>query len=302
MKTISKPQSLFVVLFVYAAALLAGWGAFHVLPVSREWGFLCADAAATIVVWAFGLLFKNASMYDPYWSVAPLVLFVCFLWDATHFDAADALYIVVFAFWGIRLTVNWVIGWQGMHHQDWRYSMLHEQNTKLWPLTNFFGINMMPTLIVFINLLPAYYSAQSMEGLSLLSIFGALICILAVLLQIISDGQMRRFRLDPKNKGANMEAGLWKYSRHPNYLGEVSFWWGVYIIMLGQRPQMWWAVYAPVLMTMLFVFISVPMMEKRLLSSRPGYADYLKKTSMLLILPVKKSGLTEESNPDSVSL
>ena len=302
MNTISKPLSLFIVLFVYVAAFLAGFAVFRLLPVTPAWGFLCADAAATIVVWVFGLLFNNASMYDPYWSVAPPVMFVCFLTEVTAFDAADVLYLAVFAFWGIRLTLNWVIGWQGMHHQDWRYTMLYEQNKKLWPMTNFFGINMMPTLIVFINLLPSFYSAQSSNRLSVLSVIGALICIIAALLQIVSDGQMRRFRLDPANKGANMESGLWRLSRHPNYLGEVSFWWGVYIIMLGQRPDMWWAVYAPVLMTLLFIFISIPMMEKRLLLTRSGYTLYQKQTSMLLLLPTKKSGLAEESNPDSVSL
>ena len=302
MKTISKPMSLFIVLFVYAAAFLAGWAVFRLLPITPLWGFLCADAAATIVVWAFGLLFKNASMYDPYWSVAPLVLLLFFLNQSQAFDAADILYIIVFAFWGVRLTLNWIVGWQGMHHQDWRYTMLHHQNKALWPVTNFFGINMMPTLIVFINLLPAYYSAQSSDKLSILSVIGTLLCMVAAVLQIVSDGQMRRFRLNPDNKGANMESGIWKYSRHPNYLGEVSFWWGVYIIMLGQRPNMWWVVYAPVLMTLLFVYISIPMMEKKLLSSRPGYATYKTKTSMLLLMPTKKSGIPEEQNPDSVSL
>lgn len=302
MKTISKPLSLIIVLVVYVIAFFIGLLVFRTLPVSPVWGLLYADAAATIIVWAFGLIFRNASMYDPYWSVAPLVLFICFASGSNAFDMADVLYIAVFSFWGIRLTLNWIIGWRGMHQQDWRYTMLHEQNKRLWPLTNFFGINMMPTLIVFINMLPAYYSAQSSDSLSVLSVAGALVCLLATLLQIVSDRQMRRFRLNPDNAGMNMESGLWKYSRHPNYLGEVAFWWGVYIIMLGQRPDMWWAVYAPVLMTLLFVFISIPMMEKHLVSTRPGYTAYQKQTSMLLILPVKKSGLIEETKPDSAVL
>lgn len=302
MKIISKPMSLLIVLFVYTAAFMTGWAVFRILPNASVWSFLWADIAATIVVWFFGLLFNNASMYDPYWSVSPPILFVFFLTEAGALDAADMLYIVVLAFWGIRLTLNWAVGWQGMQHQDWRYTMLHEQNKKLWPITNFFGINMMPTLIVFINLLPAYYSSQTQNSLSLLSVLGAFVCLLAILLQVVSDSQMRLFRMNPENNGTNMESGLWRYSRHPNYLGEVSFWWGVYIIMLGQHPQMWWSVYAPILMTLLFLCISIPMMEKRLLRSKPGYAAYQQQTSILLLLPPKKSGMQEESNPGSFSL
>ncbi len=294
MKKMSKLLALAIVLIVYIAAFFAGVLVYRLLPIDPVWGYLCADAAATIVVWAFGLLYKNASMYDPYWSVAPLVLFICFVAEAGMFDAADALYIFVFAFWGVRLTLNWIIGWSGMQHQDWRYTMLREQNKELWPLTNFFGINMMPTLFVFINMMPAYYSAQSMDRLSLITAIGAAICIMAAVLQIVSDGQMRRFRLNPQNKGRNMESGLWRYSRHPNYLGEVSFWWGVYIMMLGQRPAFWWTIFAPVLMTLLFIFVSVPMMEKRLLATRSGYAAYKKDTSMLLLWPRKKAYVFEE--------
>jgi steroid 5-alpha reductase family enzyme len=287
MKKMSKPLSLLVVFAVYLAAFFAGMLVYHLLLAPPIWAYLCADAAATVVVWAFGLIFKNASMYDPYWSVAPLVLFVCFALDFRAFDIADALYIAVFAFWGARLTLNWVIGWQGMHHQDWRYTMLRDQNPALWPLTNFFGINMMPTLIVFINLLPAYYSAQNSGQFSALTAVGAAVCLFAAILQIVSDGQMRLFRQNATNRGRNMTTGLWKFSRHPNYLGEVSFWWGIFIMMLGQTPAMWWTIFAPVLMTLLFAFISIPMMEKRLLATKPGYITYKKATSMLLLLPPK---------------
>jgi len=289
MKNMPKPLSLLVVLIVYVVAFLAGLVMFWLLPLPPVWRFLCADVVATVVVWASGLVFSNSSMYDPYWSVAPPVLYVCFLLNARVFDAADALFIAVLLFWGVRLTLNWIIGWEGMHHQDWRYTMLHDNNPALWPLTNFFGINMMPTLVVFAALLPAYYCAQSAGKLSALTIVGAAVCIIAAVLQIVSDGQMRRFRRDPANKGRHITNGLWKYSRHPNYLGEVSFWWGIYIMMLGQRPDMWWLIFGPVLMTLLFVFISIPMMEKRLLTTRPGYADYKKATSMLLLLPPRRA-------------
>ena len=296
----SKPISLVVVLLVYIIAALGGIAVFRLTPFDPVWAFLCADAAATVIVWAFGLIFKNASLYDPYWSVAPPILFAFFLSQSQIFDAAGALYIAVLAFWGVRLTLNWIVGWNGLQQQDWRYTMLRQKNKALWPLTNFFGINMMPTLIVFVNMLPAYYSTLTLANLGFLTVVGALICIGAVVVQVVSDRQMRLFRNDPANKNLNMESGLWRFSRHPNYLGEVSFWWGIYIMMLGQIPSHWWMIISPILMTLLFVFISIPMMEKRLLATKKGYADYQKSTSMLLPMP-RKSVLFDECDSKSDS-
>lgn len=282
----SKGLSLFIVLLTYVTAFFVGLFVFHVLPFSTIVRYLCADAAATVIVWIFGLVFKNASLYDPYWSVAPPVLYLCFILDKGFADAADFVILGVLLIWGVRLTLNWIIGWRGLVHQDWRYTMLKKKNPKIWHLTNFFGINMMPTLIVFANMVPAYFSATVSKTIGVLTVLGAIVCLLAVLFQIISDNQMRRFRLSEQS--GHIDSGLWKYSRHPNYLGEVMLWWGVYIMMLGAAPHYWWAVVAPVLMTLLFVFISIPMMEERLMATKQGYEDYRKVTSMLLLWPPKK--------------
>jgi steroid 5-alpha reductase family enzyme len=225
------------------------------------------------------------------------VLFICFLTDAGRFDAVDMLYIAVFTIWGVRLTLNWAIGWRGMAHQDWRYTMLHDKNPKVWFFTNFFGINMLPTVFVFVNMLPAYFCAYHGGGsLSVLSVLGFAVCLFAVMLQIVSDGQMRRFKHDTANSGRSIQSGLWKYSRHPNYLGEVSLWWGVWLIQAGTRPELWWSAVAPILMTLLFVLISIPMMENKLSETKKDYEAYQQRTSMLLLLPPRPiAAETDES-------
>ncbi len=287
MYKLSKTFSLLIVLAVYAAAFFAGLLVFGAINGYSIWRYLYADVVATAVVWGAGLVFSNSSLYDPYWSVAPPVLFACFLLEKGFADAADVLLLCVLLIWGVRLTANWIIGWRGMEHQDWRYTMLKEKNKKLWHATNFFGINMMPTLIVFANMVPAYIAANAQKGISWLTLAGAAVCISAVFLQIFSDRQMRIFRTNAEYKGKHIESGLWKYSRHPNYLGEVSFWWGIFIMQLGAAPQYWWTIAAPVLMTLLFVFISIPMMEKRLSDTKKGYDAYKKTTSILLFWPRK---------------
>ena len=288
MKKLSKGISLLIVLLVYAAAFFAGLLVYRLLT-DPLLAFFLADIAATLFVWLLGLFFRNASMYDPYWSVAPPVLFVCFAAVSGYFGAAGAVYMAVFLIWGVRLTRNWVIGWRGMAHQDWRYTMLHEQCPPLWFLTNLFGINLVPTFFVFAALVPAYMVTLQPVAVTAVTLIGAAVSLAAVALQIVSDAQLRRYRQLAENAGKSIDTGLWKYSRHPNYLGEVSFWWGVWIIQFSVLPQLWWTIAGPVLMTLMFLFISIPMMEKRLLASRADYADYRRRTSALLLLPPRKT-------------
>lgn len=292
MSKMSKKMSLLIVLAVYIAAFFIGLLVLSLMlaqPISRLASYFIADVAATIFVWLTGLCFKNASVYDPYWSIAPIVLTIVFifkLYPIYTIGTMGILYLIIFTLWGVRLTLNWIIGWHGFRQQDWRYTMLKKKLPKLWPVTNFFGINLMPTIIVFINMIPVYYSIRSYP-VNVLTIIGVLICLSAILVQSVSDSQMRKFKAVPTNTGMNMESGLWRYSRHPNYLGEVAFWWGIWLMQISVLPNVWWTVFAPILMTMLFVFISIPMMEKRLKQTKLGYSDYINTTSMLLLLPKK---------------
>lgn len=291
MKKLPKGVSLLVVLIVYVAAFFVGRMVYRLISPPLL-AFLLADVAATLAVWFFGLIFGNASLYDPYWSVAPPVLLICFAAAAGRFDTAGVVYLAVFIVWGVRLTLNWAMGWRGMAHQDWRYTMLHDKRPSLWFCTNLFGINLFPTLIVFACIIPVYLVTLQPVAVTAVTFIGAAVCLAAAALQTVSDAQLRRFRQRAENAGKSIGTGLWKSSRHPNYLGEVTFWWGIWLIQLSVLPQYWWSVAAPLLMTLMFMFISIPMMEKRLLASRTDYADYRRRTSALFLLPSQK---TEDS-------
>lgn len=283
----NRTASFLIVLSVYivagAAAFLVYWlsSGLHLLIAT-----LLADIAATIVVWLSGIIFRNSSVYDPYWSVAPIFIIVFWiLVENTSISVTDILFIIAISVWGIRLTVNWAMRWKGMTDQDWRYTMFRERSPRMWFLTNFFGINMMPTLIVFIALTPAYYGLDNTERPAYYAILGFVICILAVTIQTTADRQMDSFKKNGSNRGRPIDRGLWRYSRHPNYLGEISFWWGIWLMQIWIYPQAWWTVAGPVLMTLLFVLISIPMMERHILETRPDYRDYQKKVSVLKFLP-----------------
>jgi len=285
-RTISFLIVLAIYIFAFAIGLL-------VLKLSSGMNMLIstllADVAATLVVWVFGMLFVNSSVYDPYWSVAPLaILSIWIISKEISYSVTDILFIIAITIWGIRLTVNWATRWKGLQHQDWRYTILKEKSPRLWFFTNLFGINLMPTVTVFIALTPVYFGIGQEKPLSIITGFGFAICIYAVLIQTISDIQMDLFRKNSSNKNKYIDQGLWKYSRHPNYLGEISFWWGIWLMQMGAAPKTWATVAGSVLVTLLFIFVSIPMMEKHILASKPAYANYQKQVSVLKFILRKR--------------
>lgn len=280
----TRTASFLFVLAIYTIAFFVGLLVFnpfyemHLLIYS----FL-ADMLATLIVWSFGLLFKNSSVYDPYWSIAPIIILTFWIIiKGVSLSNIDILYLIAIIVWGIRLTLNWAIRWKGLQHQDWRYSMLKEKSPHLWFLTNLIGINIMPTIMVFVALIPAYYGIGPKVSINSLVIIGFAICIFAVLIQSIADMQMDLFRKNKSYKNQYIDRGLWRYSRHPNYFGEVSFWWGIWLMQMGANPKIWISVIGPTAMTFLFIFVSIPMMEKHILVSRPTYIRYRRQVSMLI--------------------
>ena len=286
----SRITSFLLILAIYVLAFFIGLVVFNLFNNMHVFNnihvlvsFFLADIAATLVVWGFGILFANSSVYDPYWSVAPIVILA--FWMTTRgisFTITDILFLVAIIVWALRLTLNWAIRWKGLNHQDWRYVMLKEKSPRLWFLTNLIGINVMPTIIVFLALIPAYFGIGSEGTVNNLTVIGFSICVGAVLIQSFADKQMDFFRKNKSFKNQCIDKGLWRYSRHPNYFGEVSFWWGIWLMQMGVIPQIWVSVIGPVVMTLLFLFISIPMMEKYILTSKSSYSSYQKQVSMFI--------------------
>lgn len=274
----NKVTSILIIAVIYVLATIVGVITFNNLDFDWMINLLIADVVATIVVFIFSLVFKNASVYDPYWSVQPIVI-LALLVDEINLTVILTLAVVFL--WAVRLTVNWAYTFKNMYHQDWRYTMLKEKTKKFYPVINLLGIHLVPTLIVYGCTLPAAYLVVSAHqpgfGLAFY-----LISLIAVILELVSDIQMHKYR---KNRTTPfIRNGLWKYSRHPNYLGEILMWWGVALVALA-LTDMWLAIGGAVLNTLLFLFVSIPMADKRQ-SQKEGFLDYKKQTRMLL--PLKK--------------
>jgi steroid 5-alpha reductase family enzyme len=270
------------VFIIYIIAFILGYLTYFALP---EWSViarvLIGDVVATVVVYIFSVFFNNASIYDPYWSIAPMVILPFFV---VQWNVASLLMLFVIMFWGIRLTLNWAITFKGMHHEDWRYQLFKKNHPTLWPLINLFGIHLMPTVIVFIALMPALLYLRNVDELTFFTLMGAFTVISATIIQWSADRTLHGFKNKSKRKAVCTE-GLWKYSRHPNYFGEILMWSGIFLMLMGGAPEFYLSIIGPLLMMTLFTAISIPLMENRQLNAKPEYKTYMSTTNTLIPSP-----------------
>ena len=277
----SKLLSIVFIALIYVMASCLSIWVYFLIPLSFWLKLLIADAVATVFVFAFSLVFHNASVYDPYWSVQPVVIIGIFA-SFYRLTSVTILLLISILYWGIRLTGNWAYTFGGLAHQDGRYTKLENENGRLYPFLNFTGIHMMPTLIVYLCTLPAVFAVREELTANIGSYIGTVICIGAATLQLVADTQMHRYRKSGEHGLIN--SGLWKYSRHPNYLGEILMWWGIAIQTVSVMPGRWWLIGGALANTVLFFTVSIPMADKRQ-SKKPGYAEYKARTRSLLPIP-----------------
>ena len=277
----SKKSSLIIVLLCYLTAI--GLGIVYLCYFTIDKSDLLidlfiADLIATVIIYIFSLIFKNASLYDPYWSVIPpflLIYWALQIPDLNYFNFYLLLFSVLF--WAIRLTFNWIRGWKGLNQEDWRYIDLKNKSGKFYPLVNFLGIHFFPTVIVFVCCIPFKYAIESTET-SLYIYIGFIISFIGVMYEIISDQQLFNFKKN--NPGKIIESGLWKYSRHPNYYGEILFWWGIFLYGVNSENYILLILW-PISMTVMFLYVSIPWIEEKILLTRPDYKNYQKNVNIL---------------------
>ncbi len=278
----NRTASFIIVFFVYILATACGVGVYFALDLTWWLALLLADIAATVLTFLFSLIFSNSSVYDPYWSVQPPVILIAFA-TQNKLTALGVFMLIAVSFWAVRLTANWAYTFKNLTHQDWRYTMLKEKTGVFYPVINFVGIHLVPTLVVYGCILPAVYVI--LHGVSINLLSGLCLCLSlgAAILQGVADIQMHTFR---KNKTTPfIRVGLWKHSRHPNYLGEILMWWGVGLSAVFAIGGAWYLLLGAIANTALFFFVSIPMADKRQ-AKKEGFEEYKKQKRMLL--PVKK--------------
>jgi steroid 5-alpha reductase family enzyme len=275
---LGKASTSVVSLLVYALALgLASWAVG--LTPQPMLAALAGMVAATLVVFAAATLLGNASLYDPFWSVAPPVLLIWLLVAEGAAGSREAIVFAAVSVWAVRLTWNCMARWQHLSDEDFRYRDLRDKTGRWFPLVNLAGIELFPTLLVFLGCLPLFAVAGSARPLGLLDLAAALLVGAAIAIETVADRQLRAHKRTGKHE--ILTTGVWGWSQHPNYLGEIAFWWALFLFGLSAGAPLWTGVGA-LAMTALFWFVSIPLMLARKRARHPGYDEAVNGIAVLV--------------------
>ena len=288
-----KQKALLEIGIIYLVVGISGWITYQFFQdEDTVLRFIYADLSMTIVTFFFSLLKRNSSVYDAYWSVIPFFFIIQWFvyFGGPEWDIFQWVCAFVVSFWSWRLTLSWGRGWPGWEHEDWRYVNFRNQFGNFFQPINFLAIHLYPTLIVFLSMWGLFwvYDFGILENAGLFY-FGAFIALSGTILELFADNELARFRKrENKKKEDILRTGIWAYSRNPNYLGELLFWFGLLGMSLAFGAP-WYTGIGSVGMLLMFLFASIPMKDKQMKKNRPkAFAKYKKEVSALIPLPPKK--------------
>jgi steroid 5-alpha reductase family enzyme len=244
---------------------------------------LSALVDTAIAVWAHMTLFfiiawnlKRNDVADIAWGLGFIVVAVVNVVNNLYLRSGVILVLAIF--WGLRLATYIYLRNRGKK-EDYRYKQMKKDWQGSQLVNTYFKVFMFQGLMMILVSAPLLLVSvlpQAQTGIWLY--LGIIIWLVGFFFETVGDWQLYKFKQDPANKGKIMTKGLWQYTRHPNYFGEVTMWWGIFIIMLG-LPYGWLALISPITITLLILGISgVPMLEKRY-DDNQVYQEYKKKTS-----------------------
>lgn len=316
-----KVKGRLILLVVYLIAFGLGFWVSTVSGYSILLKSAVAVGVAVLIIFIGSVDFNNSSVFDPYWSVAPPLMVVYYaaifisgqspapgqqeidmgswslepgvhtaslrkeggILSALPNTARFLILFILVMIYSIRLTGNFLRGWKGLSYEDWRYAGFRKTAGKAYWLVSLFGIHLVPALMVFGGTLSIWVvTTRGGRPLNWIDILALLVTAGAILLEATADRQMRKFLEQPDEQGKTINRGLWARSRHPNYLGEILFWWGLFLFALAANPAFWWVIAGPAAITIMFLFISIPMIEKRMKARRSDYEEYMKRVSVLI--------------------
>ncbi|HEX6146149.1 MAG TPA: DUF1295 domain-containing protein [Acidimicrobiia bacterium] len=243
-------------------------------------------AALMVVVWLVSLLVRDASIVDMIWGLG----FVIVAW-ATYLQAADPswrglLLTAMVTVWGLRLS-GYLI-WRNLGKpEDFRYREMREKSPHRFWLTSLFRVFLVQGALIWVISVPIVVSQTGDTDLYWLDYLGVLVWGIGLLFETVGDIQLARFKTRPDSKGKVMDRGLWRYTRHPNYFGDFSVWWGHYLVAAAGGA--WWTIFSPLVMSSLLLRVSgVALLEKSISKRRPEYEDYARRTNAFFPGPPKR--------------
>lgn len=189
--------------------------------------------------------------------------------------------------WGLRLA--WFIHRRNSGKpEDYRYRKWREDWGKWFYFRSYMQVFMLQGIFLFMISLPVIFVNESTDTPpGLVDLAGIMVWLTGFFFEVVGDAQLSRFRRNPANKGKLIQTGLWKYTRHPNYFGEVTQWWGIWVFTIATDKALMGLI-GPATITLLILFVSgVPLLEKKY-DGRPDWEEYKRKTSRFFPMPVRK--------------
>ncbi|MBD3647963.1 MAG: DUF1295 domain-containing protein [Pseudomonadales bacterium] len=247
-------------------------------------------ALALTLLWAVSVVIRDASIIDIFWGFG-LVLcnFVTLALGDDHIAPRQWLVHALVTLWGLRLSIHLLIRNAGTG-EDPRYRKWREEGGPNWWIATWYRIYLLQGAILLVVAAPVIVVNQDspQPPLGWLDFIGVLVWLGGFLFEVIGDQQLVNFKRDPENQGKVMDRGLWRYTVHPNYFGDATQWWGLWLIVAG-APGGFWTFVGPLLMTLVFIRVSNGVLERALSRKRPGYDDYILRTSRFVPMPPKSN-------------
>jgi len=253
-----------------------------------------ASAIALLVclsaLWIVSALVRDVSIVDIFWGAGfALVAVGGFVWGGASAAPRSLLVSAMAAVWGLRLA-GYLLSRNLGRGEDARYAAMRRRAGARFRWTSLFSIFWLQGAILWFVSLPVQVVQAAPGGpLGALDAVGVAIWLVGLLFESVGDYQLARFKADPANAGAVMDRGLWRYTRHPNYFGDFCVWWGVFAVALS-APHGLYTIASPALMSFLLLRVSgVPLLERGLRKTRPGYEAYARRTSSFFPRPPRRA-------------
>jgi len=235
-----------------------------------------------ILLWLVSIKIKNVSIIDLFWGFGFVVAGWVYFINTEGFETRKILLMTMVTTWGLRLSI--FLAWRNLGKgEDFRYRKFRKDfgEERYW-WYSFFSVFLLQGVLMWLisaTLLGAQFST-TME-LGILDFTGVAIWIIGIVFEAGGDFQLARFKANPANKGKVFDKGFWRYTRHPNYFGDAAIWAGYGLICISAGS--YWPVLGTVLMTVLIIKVSgVALLEKTLHTTKPGYKEYVRKTSAFI--------------------
>ena len=289
----NSKAALVVFLSGYVAALVAAYNFFDA-PVVAIWLVICVSLIAILFmsfVFLVSSLVKRTDIVDIAWGLVFIVI-ACACWLLNDYDVnigwnVQTITLILVIIWGLRLAITLFIRVKS-RPEDKRYVELRKKWKGSAALNTYVRIFVTQALLaVVISAAVIIALTSPVQEPGIYTYIGAGVWLIGFMFEIVGDWQLKRFVSDSKNKGKVLNTGLWRYTRHPNYFGEATMWWGIFIIALSTYIG-WLGIISPVIITFLLLFVSgVPMAEVAL-SKRKAWKSYKAQTSKFVPLPSRK--------------